>query len=297
MTEFMCRVGLKMELGEGPLWDAAAGALYWVDIINRQVHRLDTTRDVHSVALHDEEITCLARHADGGLIAAARSGLWRLSAAGHKQEKLVDIPEDTTHHRCNDGGVDPAGRFWIGTMDERVTTPDSNLYAYDGVDLTPRKSGITISNGLAFSPDGQWLYHTDTPTRVIDRHVFDANTGTIGPAEPWVDLNTLDIDGHPDGAAVDTAGHYWCALFGGSAIARFSPQGELVHTYPIPALNPTMPAFGGTDRRTLFVTTARENMSHDQLAAAPQSGSMFAMSVDTPGQPVSLFQPHRTGKL
>ncbi|MDA3923050.1 MAG: SMP-30/gluconolactonase/LRE family protein [Salinisphaera sp.] len=291
MTDFECRLPLHMELGESPLWDDRNGALYWVDILNCQLHRLDLARDVHSVALHDEVITCVACHADGGLVAATRSGLWQLDAAGHKQARLADNPENAHDHRFNDGGTDPAGRFWIGTMDETIQTPDGNLYVYEGQSLTLRKPGITISNGLAFSPDGQWLYHTDTPTRVIDRHRFDQMTGEIGPAEPWVELNTLDIEGNPDGAAVDVEGYYWCALFGGAAVARFSPDGELAGHYRLPALNPTMPAFGGTDRRTLFVTTAREHMSETAIAEWPQSGSLFCMSVDTPGSALAPFSP------
>ena len=291
MSEFECRLPLHMELGEGPLWDAAHGFLYWVDINNHQLHRLDVAHDIHSVALQDEAITCVAIHRDGGLIGATRSGLWRLDAAGHKQAKLIDNPEDTTDHRFNDGGTDPAGRFWIGTMDENIQNADGNLYVYDGQRLNRQKSKMTISNGVAFSPDGHWLYHTDTPTRVIERHRFDPRTGDIGPAERWVDLNGLDIDGNPDGAAVDENGHYWCALFGGAAVVRFDPDGRQVGHYPLPALNPTMPAFGGPDRRTLFVTTAREHMDDDALDRWPQSGSLFSMTVETPGAALSVFSP------
>lgn len=295
MTDFECRLPLHMELGEGPLWDERSAALYWVDIINRQLHRLDIERDVHSVALHDEAITCVGCHGDGGLIAATRSGVWRLNAAGHKQAQLADNPDNSADHRFNDGGIDPAGRFWIGTMDENVRTADGNLYVYDGHNLTRRKTGVTISNGLAFSPAGDWLYHTDTPTRIIDRHCFDQASGEIGPAEPWVDLNALDVAGAPDGAAVDQDGHYWCALFGGAAVARFAPDGELVGHYPLPALNPTMPAFGGPGLRTLFVTTARENMDAAAIAASPQSGSLFSMPVDTPGLAIAHFLPDPLG--
>lgn len=289
MTNFECRLPLQMELGEGPLWDERSGALYWVDILNRQVHRLDLERDVHSVALHDEAITCIGCHAQGGLIAATRSGVWRLNAAGHKQSQLAHNPEDVANHRFNDGGIGPAGRFWVGTMDENVRNADGSLYVFDGADLTPRKAGVMISNGVAFSPAGDWLYHTDTPTRVIDRHRFDQATGEIGLAEPWVDLNELDLAGNPDGAAVDQDGHYWCALFGGGAIARFAPDGSLIGHYPLPVLQPTMPAFGGFDRRTLFVTTAREHMDTAAISEWPQSGSLFSMPVDTPGLEIAHF--------
>ena len=282
---------LEMGLGEGPLWHPEYNALYWVDILGAALHRLDFATDEHSVVEYDEAITCVARHANGGLVAALRSGLWRLDAAGDRQACLAQAPEDTHDHRFNDGGCDPAGRFWIGTMNETQSAADASLYCYDGHALVPRIGSMTITNGLAFSTDGRWMYHTDTPTRVIRRHAFDPATGDIGPGETWVDLNTLDIEGNPDGAAVDVEDHYWTALFGGAAVARFDPEGRLVARYPLAALQPTMPAFGGPDQRTLFVTTARENMDATTLAEWPQSGSVFSMAVDVPGHTLAAFNP------
>lgn len=282
---------LDMGLGEGPVWHPEHHALYWVDILGCALHRLDFATNEHRVVEYDEAITCVVRHAEGGFIAAMRSGLWRLDDAGARQALLAEAPEDTRDHRFNDGGCDPAGRFWIGTMNETQTAADAALYCYDGRALTARLGGMTITNGLAFSTDGRWMYHTDTPTRIIRRHAFDTATGEIGPGQTWVDLNTLDIDGSPDGAAVDADDHYWTALFGGAAVARFDPDGRLVARYPVAALQPTMPAFGGPDGRTLFVTTARENMDAATLAEWPQSGAIFSMTVDVPGHAIAAFNP------
>ncbi|MES1956557.1 SMP-30/gluconolactonase/LRE family protein [Salinisphaera hydrothermalis] len=282
---------LTMGLGEGPLWHPEQNALYWVDILGGALHRLDFATDEHSVVAYDEAITCVVRHADGGFVAAMRSGLWRLDDQGARQTRLADAPEDSRDHRFNDGGCDPAGRFWIGTMNETQATADASLYCYDGQTLRARLGDMTITNGLAFSTDGRWMYHTDTPSRVIRRHAFDPASGEIGPGETWVDLNTLDIEGSPDGAAVDAEDHYWTALFGGAAVARFDPDGQLVARYPLAALQPTMPAFGGPDGRTLFVTTARENMDAATLAEWPHSGSVFSMTVDVPGRAAAAFNP------
>lgn len=285
------RLAQKTGLGEGPLWHPQHNALYWVDILGSALHRLDFDTDEHSSVDQGEAITCVVRHAEGGFVAALRSGLWRLDEAGTKQERLAEAPEDTRDHRFNDGGCDPAGRFWIGTMNETQSRADASLYCYDGSALAPCLADMTITNGLAFSTDGRWLYHTDTPTRVIRRHAFDPATGDIGAGEVWIDLNAMDIAGNPDGAAVDSADHYWTALFGGAAVARFDPDGRLVARYPMTALQPTMPAFGGPDGRTLFVTTARENMDAAALARWPDSGALFSMPVDTPGRPVAAFNP------
>lgn len=282
---------LAMGLGEGPMWHPEHNALYWVDILGGALHRLDHESREHRVIDQGEAITCVVRHADGGLLAALRSGLWRLDDNGIKQHCLVEAPEDTRDHRFNDGGCDPSGRFWIGTMNETQRRADAALYAYDGTVLSARIDAMTITNGLAFSNDGRFLYHTDTPTRVIRRHAYNVDTGDIGPGEIWVDLNTLDLSGNPDGAAVDVEDHYWTALFGGAAVARFDPDGRLVARYDLPALQPTMPAFGGPDGRTLFVTTARENMDAATCARWPHSGALFSMPVDVPGRPTAAFQP------
>lgn len=284
-------LAIQMGLGEGPLWHPEHDALYWVDILGGALHRLVFDTNAHTVIDQGEAITCVARHADGGLLGAMRSGLWRLDEAGIKQERLVEAPEDTRDHRFNDGGCDPAGRFWIGTMNEARSRADASLYCYDGTALAPRLSGMTITNGLAFSTDGRWLYHTDTPTRVIRRHAFDPATGEVGDGRVWIDLNAMDIAGNPDGAAVDAEDHYWTALFGGGAIARFDPDGRLVARYPLTALQPSMPAFGGPDGRTLFVTTAREHMDAAAIAQWPDSGALFSMRVAVPGRPIAAFEP------
>ena len=291
MADFACHQELEMLLGECPVWHHTEQALYWIDIRGPALHRLEPRQQAHTVSALDESIGCIALHRDGGFIAGMRSGIWHLSADGDKLAGLIDNPENTRDHRFNDGGLDPAGRLWLGTMDEAETTPDGNLYRFDGRDLAVVKPGIAISNGLAFSPDGQWLYHTDTPSRVIDRHAFDVERGTIGPAEPWIDLADFDIEGNPDGAAVDRDGYYWSALYGGAAVACFDPDGGLAGHYPVPAPNPTMPAFGDADRCTLYVTTARQGMDAEALERWPQAGSLFAMRVAVPGPALGVFEP------
>ncbi|RJS93023.1 SMP-30/gluconolactonase/LRE family protein [Salinisphaera sp. Q1T1-3] len=286
---FNVALALEMHLGEGPLWHASRGLQYWVDINGFALHHLDPVTGEHAYVVFDEEITCVAPGPDGRLIAACRSGLWQLDEADRKAGCLVEAPYETTDHRFNDGGCDPAGRFWIGAMNERVDNRDASLYRYDGDTLVTAIPDMTITNGLAFSPDGAWLYHTDTPTRVIRRHAFDRKTGEIDAGQTWIDLNQLDIEGSPDGAAVDTNGDYWTALFGGAAVARFDADGELVARYPLNALQPTMPCFGGPDRRTLYVTTAREAMTAEDVARWPDSGALLSMPVETPGLAITPF--------
>ncbi|MCM2129623.1 SMP-30/gluconolactonase/LRE family protein [Larsenimonas rhizosphaerae] len=280
MLTLHCR--LTMTLGEGVFWDDATARLYWVDIREGRLYWLDPGESAPDYITIDEPLACVALHDDGGFVAATRSGLWRLDAEGRKQHCLVDGPQDSNVSWCNDGRCDARGRFWVGTKHDGESDPVGALFSYQQ-SIEQHLEGITIANGLAFSPDQRWLYHADSPHRRIDRHAFDLDTGRIGPATHWVDLDTLGIEGYPDGAAVDRNGHYWCALYAGSAVIELSPEGELLSHHPLPVPQPTKVAFGGKDRRTLFVTTARQHMSDEALQQAPLSGSLFSMPVDTAG--------------
>jgi len=146
---------------------------------------------------------------------------------------------------------------------------------------------MTISNGLAFSPDGRTMYHADTPVQVIHGYDYDAASGT--PANPRVLARFTAEGDRPDGAAVDREGCYWTALYKGGKLKRIAPDGRLLHEYPLPAMCPTMCAFGGPDLKTLYVTTARQLRDAEELARLPQSGGIFAMRVDVPGLPEPMF--------
>ncbi|NNC22748.1 SMP-30/gluconolactonase/LRE family protein [Salinisphaera sp. USBA-960] len=281
---------LDMALGESPLWDAQRRGLWWVDIDGCALHFAHPDDGRHWRADYDEAIGCVGLRADGGLIAGTRSGLRPIDETGVMQPVVCANPENTANHRFNDGRIGPDGRFWLGTLADDKTTPDAGLYSWDGHGLTAHKNDLVISNGLAFSPDARICYHSDTPRRLVYRHSFDAETGKIGPGEVWIDFNQLDLAGNPDGAAVDANGHYWCALFGGFAVARFDPAGQLHERYPLAAPNPTMCSFGGADRQTLFVTTAREGMTHDAIAQWPNAGGLFAARTNVAGIPEPTFQ-------
>jgi sugar lactone lactonase YvrE len=148
-------------------------------------------------------------------------------------------------------------------------------------------SGITISNGLAWSPDSQTMYHADTPTRTISAWEFDPATGDI--SNQRVFARFLGETDRPDGGAVDREGCYWSAFYHGGKVVRISPRGELLAEFPLPAMCPTMCAFGGPDLKTVYVTTARQMREREELARLPQSGGIFAMRVDVPGMPEPKF--------
>ncbi len=257
MTEFRPVLDAGTTLGESPVWSDRSQALFFVDISGRKLHRYDPVMGGHDVVLIDEDIGCVAPASDGAFVAGLRSGIWRLDSAGRKLQKLASNPENTQTSRFNDGRVDPRGRFLAGTIDEPKASAAACLYRLDGTTLSVLAKGLMTSNGLAFSPDGRTLYHSDTPRFVIYRYDYDVTTGEVENRRVFAELEPTVMDrGRPDGAAVDVDGCYWTALYEGARVRRYDPCGRIMADYPVPARYPTMVAFGGADRRTLFLTTA-----------------------------------------
>ncbi|WP_457093502.1 SMP-30/gluconolactonase/LRE family protein [Microvirga sp. P5_D2] len=289
---FDVALDLRAELGECPQWSTEEQALYFVDIKGKALHRYKPATGEHSTMPMPEEIGCFGFRKGGGFIAAFRSGLWLLDASGDRLEKLADNPEDQRTSRFNDGRIDPAGRFLAGTIDEPKDGGNAHLYRYDRRGLQVLASGLLTSNGVAFSPDGRTLYHSDTPTFTVWRYAYDPATGEATNKTLFVRLEPTETDrGRPDGAAVDVEGCYWTALFEGGRIQRYDPDGRLLAEYPVPARCPTMVSFGGLDLKTLYVTSACTGRSEEELAALPHSGSLFSMPVDVPGRPEHHFDP------
>lgn len=278
-------VKLDMSLGESPVWSMKDQVLHWVDINQGQIYTWSPSHnDTPRVVTLKEKIGCLAL-ATSGLLAATASGIEYLPEGG-QPKRLLSNPEwdGRQGNRFNDGRCDSVGRFWVGTIANDEASSIASLYCLDNGKLQKSLSGIGISNGLAFSPDQCWLYHTDSLTRRILRYPFDVATGELGQSDVFVDLEQLGLPGVPDGAAVDAEGYYWSALYGGGRIVRFSPSGELVEEYAMPCPHPTMIAFGGDDLRSLYITSATQHFhSEDDKQAYPDAGSLFTMRVVTPG--------------
>ncbi|WP_355660872.1 SMP-30/gluconolactonase/LRE family protein [Halomonas salifodinae] len=271
-------------LGECPLWAEDEQALYWVDIEAPSLNRFDPASGENQRWSLPEHIGCVGRRRGGGFIAGLRSGLWLLDEAARPTHCIARPVADTSISRFNDGRVDPWGRFWAGTIHEPRDLPAAALFRVDAALECRRLAGeVKVSNGLAFSPDRRWAYHSDTPNHVIYRYPLDPDSGEItGPREVF---HRFPVGhGRPDGAAVDVEGHYWSALYEGGRVVRLSPQGEIVAEYPVPARCPTMCAFGGPDLKTLYVTSARHGRPAEELEAYPESGNLFALGVAVAGQ-------------
>jgi sugar lactone lactonase YvrE len=298
------------ELGESPFWHPDEQMLYWVDIPGRQLRRLNTLMgSVESWAMPLEP-GCIApaRTASQGgdvtgLVIALRDGIYRATEWGGALQCLVRASHDTSTTRFNDGKADPAGRFWAGGMYEPRTAALAELFSLDcrngQTPLLERKAGnATIANGLAWSPDAKTVYWTDTTSHTIRAWDWDAETSAMsrerifkqwpGKPEGWSPGDT-GYSGRPDGAAVDLQGNYWVAMFEGGRVIKLSPTGEVLADIPVPARCPTMPCFGGVDRKTLYVTTARKGRPAQELADYPESGCVFSTQVEVPGLEVNFF--------
>jgi len=288
---FKLALDLRCALGESPIWSAAEGVLRFVDIKGRRVHRFDPASSKHTSTGLPEEVGCIGLADGGGLVAGLRSGIWLLDGDGHPVRKLADNPEDQRTSRFNDGTVDPAGRFIVGTLDETRERGDAGLYRFDDRGLVRIEGGLITSNGTAFSPDGRRLYHSDTPRYVLYAYDYDAATGEATNRRVFARFGSETDRGRPDGGAVDADGCYWTALYEGGRVQRYAPDGRLVAEYPVPARCPTMVTFGDRDMRTLYCTSARAGRPEAELAEYPLSGALFAMRVDVAGLARPLFHP------
>ena len=288
MSQFRCVLDVRAKLGECPVWSARDKALYWVDIDAPSLNRFDPATGHNRVMPMPESIGSFALRKPAGFIVALRTGIWLARADGTLDRRILDAPYDPAHHRFNDGRCDPAGRFFVGSMNEKRDAPSGTLVCIDAYGVMKEVlSGFTISNGLAWSPDGRTMYHSDTPAHVVRAFDYDPDAGTIGKERVFIKWDG-ETD-RPDGAAVDSAGNYWSAFFRGGKVVQISPRGEIIAEYPVPAMCPTMCAFGGPDLRTLYVTSASGGRDAQELARLPQSGGIFAMTVDVPGLPEPYF--------
>lgn len=281
-------------LGESPCWLPDERVLLWVDIPGRQLHEWRPADSRHRQWPLPTEAGCCVPLPGGLLLLPMRDGLWRFDRHSGQREQLAPPPYDPAHERFNDGKADPQGRLWVGTIYEPRDPAAAALYRWSRGRLERMAGGVTVSNGLGWSPDGRTLYWSDTKAHLVRALDFDGSDGSLSrqrdfarfaPKTPGTDLSTYG--GRPDGAAVDSEGAYWVAMFEGQRLLRLAPDGQVLQQLDLPVRCPTMPCFGGDDLRTLFVTTSRENRPADELAAQPWAGSVLMRRVDVPGLPVN----------
>ncbi|TFW31930.1 SMP-30/gluconolactonase/LRE family protein [Massilia horti] len=273
------------ELGEGVLWHAPTRSIYFVDIKGHRLHRCDENGARRHSWNAPGQIGFVVPAHDGGFVCGLEDGLYRFDEASGTFAKLGEVEPDIPGNRLNDGFVDQAGRLWFGTMDNGQAKPTGSLYRFDERGVSRADSGYIITNGPAVSPDGRTLYHVDT----LGLQVFAFDLLPDGSVANKRLFTRIARPGHPDGLAVDSAGHVWITVFRGARIERYTPGGQLVGSVTFPVTNITKLAFGGDDLRTAYVTTAWKGLAPDERASQPLAGGLFMFRTDTPGQPQYQF--------
>ncbi len=288
MTPITCALREISRLGESPVWSGAENALYFVDIHRPSVHRFDPVTGALQTWPMPENVGSIGLRAGGGLVASMRRHFVEIDLPDGGVRPLQAALFDADDLRFNDGRCDRRGRFWAGTVQEKRREGLAALYRLEpGGACRSVADGLTVSNGIAWSPDDRVMYLADSWTRTIYAFDFDLDAGEI--ANRRVFARFAEDEGIPDGATVDADGCYWIAHFDGGRISRYTPRGERDRVVPMPVPRPTSCAFGGPDLRTLYVTSASFGLQPDRIAAAPLSGCLFALDVGAQGLPEAQF--------
>lgn len=279
----------QAELGEGPAWDEMRNCLWWVNIPRGRLHTYHPETGQDNFIEVGQMLGCAVPCRSGKIMLGMKDGLATLSLDTAQLDWVAQPELHLPHNRFNDGKCDPEGRLLAGTMDMNEKDPSGALYSLSpGGGLRVLKTGVRISNGLAWSKDYKTLYYIDTPTRKIMAYDYDLASGEI--ANPRVVVDVPESLGWPDGMTSDLGGRLWVGMWGGAAITVWDAEkGDLVEKINFPAKNVTSCAFGGSQRNTLYVTSARIGLDADGLAAFLASGGLFRVATGVEGMPTFPF--------
>ena len=282
-----CVVASRSRVGESPFWDVRDRVLWWVDIPEGLIHRYDPATGGNRTVAFGEPVGYIAPRRSGGLVVAAKSGFHLLDPQTGAREAITDPEADLPENRFNDGGTDPKGRLWAGTM--KMGSPSERKGRFYRLDPDRRCVSffdpVFTTNGLTFSPDGRVIYFSDSDpsVRTIFSAGYDPDTGT--PGEPRVFFDTRAVKGRPDGGTVDADGCYWMAGADGGQVVRLTPDGRVDRIVEMPVLKPSKPMFGGSRLETLFVTSIGTGAESGSMA-----GNLFAVTgLGTTGIPQTHF--------
>jgi len=283
------RIGQQTDiLGECPLWDEAAQALWWIDIRRPALRRLEYASERIDTWAMPDLVGSIALCDDGRLLVALPERIAEFDPrTGVLGATVAEPPTRIPGHRFNDGRCDRQGRWWIGTMHNVTRAPEGVLYRLDADGhLSAQHSGICIPNSLAWSPDGRTMYFADSLRYTIFAYDYDTSTGEMSGEREFA---TSTSPAFADGSTVDAEGYLWNAEFNGARVVRYAPDGSVDRVIAVPTRRPTCCAFGGPNYDILYVTTTSQQMSVDELAREPLAGSLLAMDAGVRGLPEPRF--------
>jgi sugar lactone lactonase YvrE len=271
-------------LGEGPVWDPERRRVLWVDIVEGTVFegRIEGSA-IFTTRRHqfDQMVGAVVPAVDGSLLVAGQEELIVIDPSGERRVADRIVPPGI-RSRTNDGAVDPAGRFLIGTLSLDDRSGEERLLRVDG-GLTVIDDDLQLSNGLAWSPDGGTLYSIDTGTGTIWARPYDAPSGAVGARTEYLHVS----DGSPDGMCADVDGNLWVAIWGAGEVRCYTADGTVIHRVRVPAPHVSSVAFIGPRLRMLLITTSRRDLSREQLLEHPDAGLLFTVVVDAAGVPTT----------
>jgi sugar lactone lactonase YvrE len=284
-------------LGEGVLWNVETQSLWWTDIEERCLYRYTWSSQSLTRLTTPERLCSFGFvHGSDRLIAAFESGFALYDPIDGATAWLARPEAGRFGLRLNDGRVDRQGRFWAGSMAETAARAgEANLYCVDEAGHAHRREGgITISNGICWSPDSSTFYFADSPRRTIWQYAFDAASGDISDRRVFAETPEGAL---PDGANVDAEGFLWSAQWGAGRVVRYAPDGRIDRILEVPDSQPSCVAFGGPDLDLLFVTTARDGLKESVLKREINAGDVFVYNVGVAGLPDGRFLLNTSGIL
>lgn len=288
-SDIACVLPWGAQLGEAPIWHSEEKRLYWVDILHPAVYRFDPETGVNDSCDPGKLVSAVLFGADGSKRVASQDGIESLDFDNCRLYPYVDPENGFVRNRLNDAKVGPGGAIWVGSMCLDASKPSGGLYRVaPGGGIERKDSGITVANGLDWSPDYRTLYFVDTIPGRIYAYDFQQRTGMLSNKREFAAVP--DEEGRPNGLCIDEEGGVWCAIWDGWRVNRYAPDGRLDRVLDVPVPRPTSVTFGGVSLEIMYITSARTRLPATTLSEAPLSGGIFACTPGPRGLPAGKFR-------
>lgn len=281
---------VEANLGEGAIWNYKTQELYWIDIEGRQLNIYNPKSKINKVLKTESRIGTVVPFTEDEALIALENGVHKIDIQTGKSNLFTDMKSELLGSRLNDGKCDPSGRFWVGSMHLEQETGKANLYTITSENILQKKiDSVTISNGIVWTSDKKTMYYIDTPTSTIKEFDYNNETGEISNGKIAVKIPIKF--GFPDGMTIDEENMLWVGMWNGNAVIRFNPKtGKVISKIEVPAHNITSCAFGGENLETLYITSARIDMTEEELIKYPLAGSLFSINPGVKGVKSNFYK-------
>jgi len=281
---------VEANLGEGAIWNYKTHELYWIDIEGRQLNIYNPKSKINKVLKTESRIGTVVPFTEDEALIALENGVHKIDIQTGKSNLFTDMKSELLGSRLNDGKCDPSGRFWVGSMHLEQETGKANLYTITSENILQKKiDSVTISNGIVWTSDKKTMYYIDTPTSTIKEFDYNNETGEISNGKIAVKIPIKF--GFPDGMTIDEENMLWVGMWNGNAVIRFNPKtGKVISKIEVPAHNITSCAFGGENLETLYITSARIDMTEEELIKYPLAGSLFSINPGVKGVKSNFYK-------